>query len=591
MSYPCLSAGRKASVVICALVWAGLSAFPVLAQAPIQDPAVAEPVSPVDLDASSETEARIGTTVVETPGIDAQLTAAPENDANAAEYGSVPGGDAAGPEGFVIDDDAAGNAFDQQELYRFVAQGMDLWNVPGMAVTVVSKDQVLFQQGFGKTATTRDSMAVDEHTLFAVASTTKAMVAAGLLMLQDEGKLSLSDPITQHLPELQFGDPSLNRDVTVTDLLAHRTGLPSTDLWTFMQGMPLDEQISRLSRVKPETSLRSRLIYQNTMYELAGLLIERLTGERWDYFLMHRLWHPIGMRETYGSRNQIPAVAIHVLPYHHAGNDLIQADWDFAPELADAAGSVWSSAYDMGLWAQFLLRNGVTATGERLISEAGMKQMFEPHQLATAEDFYPTTELTNPHWRSYGLGWFQQDFQGRMINYHTGSLSGLIALIGLDLNQDKAVVVLGNRDHAEMRHAILWNVMDQAPHAEKDWNLQIFDLYERLREKRDERWNEVRQQRIANANTGLPIASFAGRYSSKINGDVVVVYSDRRLLFRTALDTLELRHWHLNSFVAEFQPENNRVFADFEVGYDGKVKALEIFGDRFERLADGPDLD
>jgi len=89
----------------------------------------------------------------------------------------------------------------------------------------------------------------------------------------------------------------------------------------------------------------------------------------------------------------------------------------------------------------------------------------------------------------------------------------------------------------------------------------------------------------------LPLLSFAGRYSIKINCDVLVVYSDRRLLFRTALDTLELRHWHLNSFVAEFPPENNRVFADFEVGYDGKVKALEIFGDRFERQEDGPDLD
>ncbi len=572
---------RKATGVLCALLWASFSSLPIVAQAPILDPVVAEPLSHVDPDSNSATEARIGSTAVVSPGIDAQLTPA------SAEKIT----DAASHEGAHSNDVLIDSSFDQRELTRFVAQGMDLWNVPGMAVTVVSKEQILFQQGFGKTSTARDSMVVDEHTLFAAASTTKAMVVAGLLMLQDEGKLSLSDPITQHLPELQFGDPVLNRDVTVADLLAHRTGLPSTDLWTFMQGMSLQEQLDRLRHVEPEASLRSRLIYQNTMYEIAGLLIERLSGERWDNFLMHRLWHPIGMRETYGSRSQIPAVAIHVLPYHDVGGDLIQADWDFSAELADAAGSVWTSLHDMGLWAQFLLRQGVTASGERLISEAGMRQMFEPQQLATVEDFYPTTELTRPHWRSYGLGWFQQDFQGRMINYHTGSLSGLIALIGLDLDQDKAVVILGNRDHAEMRHAVLWSVMDQSPDAEMDWNLQIYNLYDRQRKKTDEHWNEVRQQRIANANTGLPIAAFAGRYSSKINGDVVVVYSDRRLLFRTALDTLELRHWHINSFVAEFPPENNRAFADFEVGYDGKVKALEIFGDRFERVADGPDLD
>lgn len=580
----------KVTGLLCALFWAGFFSASASAQAPIQDPVVAETVSQLDPDSGSTTEARVGSTAVATPGIDVRLT--PES---AAPDDSLPDTDAASHEGnhdvAPSSDNPAASGFDQQDLYRFVSQGMDLWNVPGMAVTVVSKDQVLFRQGFGKTSTARDGKVVDEHTLFAAASTTKAMVAAGLLILQDEGKLSLSDPITRHLPELQFGDPVLNRELTVTDLLAHRTGLPSTDLWTFAQGMPLQEQLTRLRHVEPEASLRSRLIYQNTMYEIAGLLIERLSGELWDSFLMHRLWHPIGMRETYGSRSQIPAVAIHVLPYHYAGDDLVQAGWDFPADLADAAGSVWTSVHDMGLWAQFLLRQGVTASGERLISEAGMKQMFEPQQLAAIEDFYPTTELTRPHWRSYGLGWFQQDFQGRMINYHTGSLSGLIALIGLDLQQDKAVVILGNRDHAEMRHAVLWRVMDQAPDAAMDWNLQIYDLYDRQQKKSDEHWNEVRQQRIANANPGLPIKLFAGRYSSRINGDIAVVHSDRRLLLRTVLDTLELRHWHLNSFVAELPPGNDRTFVDFEVGYDGKVKALKIFGDRFERIADGPDID
>lgn len=520
---------------------------------------------------ADETETRIGSTVVETPGIEAELSDQPADAAGSA---------AAEPNS---------NAFDQEQLHRFVAQGMDLWNVPGMAVTVVSKDRVLFQQGFGQTAT-RDGLSVDEHTLFAAASTTKAMVVAGLLILQDEGKLAFSDPITKLLPEVQFGDPVLNRDVTVADLLAHRTGLPSTDLWTFMQGMTLAEQLSRLREVQPEASLRTRLIYQNTMYELAGLLIERLTGERWDHFLAHRLWHPIGMRETYGSRSQIPAIANQVLPYHYVGDELTQADFDFDPGLADAAGSVWTSVHDMGRWAQFILRGGVTETGERLISEGAMAQWFEPQQLASASDFYPTTELTKPHWRSYALGWFQQDFQGRMINYHTGSLSGLVALIGLDRDQDRAVVILGNRDHAELRHAILWQVMDQDPESAMDWNQQVFDLYERQRLKREESWNETRQQRIANANPGLPLVAFAGRYTSKVNGDIVVVYSDRRLLFKTALDTFELRHWHLNAFVAEFPPDN-RMFAEFEIGFDGQVKSLQILGDRFERINDGPDLD
>lgn len=176
---------------------------------------------------------------------------------------------------------------DAAELSAFVESGAELWHVPGMAVAVVSGNEVLFQKGFGETALT-DGVKVDEHTLFAIASTTKAMVVSGILMLVDEKKLSLDDPIIKYLPELHFSDPMLTEQLMVRDLLAHRTGLPSTDLWTFFQNMPLDEQIRRLEFVPAAAPLRTRLIYQNTMFELAGLVIERLSGMRWDVFLKER---------------------------------------------------------------------------------------------------------------------------------------------------------------------------------------------------------------------------------------------------------------------------------------------------------------
>ena len=220
--------------------------------------------------------------------------------------------------------------------------------------------------------------------------------------------------------------------------------------------------------------VRTRLIYQNTMYELAGLLIERLSGDTWYSFLQKHLWHPIGMKETFAARGMIADGLSYVTPYIYQDDQLKVANWDFAADYADAAGSVWSSIHDMSLWAQFLLRGGITRDGERLISEDGVTQMFEPQQLASEDDFYPTVRLTKPNWRSYGLGWFQQDFQGRKIDFHTGSLSGLIAIIGLDRAAQLAVIVLGNRDHAEMRHALLWHVMDESDSAEKrDWNQAV----------------------------------------------------------------------------------------------------------------------
>jgi len=133
---------------------------------------------------------------------------------------------------------------------------------------------------------------------------------AGILMLVDEGKLTLDDTIIKHVP-----------------------GLPSTDYWSFFQDMSLDEQITRLQTVQAEAPVRTRLIYQNTMFEIAGLLIERLSGQRWHHFLAERLWQPIGMLETYGTREQIGADESYVTPHLYLDNKLSVPAWDFSAGL------------------------------------------------------------------------------------------------------------------------------------------------------------------------------------------------------------------------------------------------------------------
>jgi CubicO group peptidase (beta-lactamase class C family) len=472
---------------------------------------------------------------------------------------------------------------DADRLTAFIEQGMQLWHVPGLSVAVVTPNEVLFQKGFGSTAI-EGGQPVDEHTLFAIASTTKAMVVSGILILVDEEKLSLDDPIIKHIPELHFNDPSLTQQLTVRDLLAHRTGLPSTDYW-YYQNTPLDEQLVRLRTVRAEAPVRTRLIYQNTMFEIAGLLIERLSGQRWDHFLAKRLWQPIGMLETYGTRGQIGADQLHATPYLFFDDRLTVSPWDNPSDNADAAGSVWSSIHDMSLWAQFLLRDGVTAGGDRLVSEDSIKQMFEPHQLSNVDDFYPTVGLTKPNWRTYGLAWFQQDFQGRMIDFHTGSLAGLIAIIGLDRAGDKAVIVLGNRDHAEMRHALLWDVMDNSdPGTRRDWNQEIFDLYEGQKTEREEKWQETLDKRLENTKPSLSPDAYGGTYRSETIGEILVAQSGHDMTIKTTTVDLEMTHWHLDTFLVEYRPWSMREFATFKIGPDGAVRSLDFIGNKFERV-------
>jgi CubicO group peptidase (beta-lactamase class C family) len=478
---------------------------------------------------------------------------------------------------------ASGNV-DPDRLSAFVEQGMELWHVPGMSVAVVTSDEVLLQRGFGATDVD-GGRAVDEHTLFAIASTTKAMVAAGILMLADDGTLSLDHPVIRHVPELHLEDPSLTAQLTVRDLLAHRTGLPSTDYWFFLQGTPLHEQLTRLRTVPPRAPVRTRLIYQNTMFEIAGLLIERASGQPWHRFLTERLWHPIGMLETYATRGEIAPAQSHVTPYLYLEDRLTVAEWDVPEDSADAAGSVWSSIHDMSLWAQFLLRGGVTAGGDRLISEHGIEEMFEPQQLAADSDFYPTVELTRPNWRSYGLAWFQQDFQGRKIDYHTGSLAGLVAMVGLDRGGDTAIVMLGNRDHAEVRHAFLWEVMDASDGNERrDWNREVFELYEARAEESDTNWHETLAKRLAHTRTSLPAESYAGTYRNDTFGDVQVEHSDGSWTVTTGRHELEMTHWHLDTFLVQHRRWKLREFVSFGIGPDGAIQSLAFLGFAFDRV-------
>jgi len=467
-----------------------------------------------------------------------------------------------------------------------VERGMELWNIPALAVSVVTDDKVDFKKGFGKTKI-KGGHKITEHTLFGIMSTTKAMVAAGILILVDQQKLQLDDLVIKHIPELHFKDNHLSQQITIRDLLAHRTGMPSTDIWAFLQKMPLNEQISKLTTVEASAPTGSRFIYQNTMYELAGEIIQRVSGKRWDHFLTDALWLPIGMQETYGTRQQIANHLKHVYPYFMVDGKLKDTAWNFDDDEANAAGSVWSSIHDMSLWAQFLLNNGKTANGKQLITPASIAEMFEPQMIVGKSEFYPTTQLTNPKWTTYGLGWFQQDFQGRKIDFHTGSLSGLIAIIGLDRKNNKAMVVLGNLDHAEVRHALLWHVMDNQTGADSiDWNQSVFDLYQKQKVESKQREKKAKESRQAEKLHALPLEQYAGTYSNESFGNMQVVLKNNQLILKSGRLDFSLSHWHYDTFEMKSKTLHFSASLNFNLGSNGKVQSMQFFGLDFEKASD-----
>lgn len=187
-----------------------------------------------------------------------------------------------------------GQTVDWREFDAYVAKAARDWNVPGLAIAVVHRGQLLFAKGYG-VREIGTAEAVDTQTIFAIASTTKAITAAALGMLVDEGKVRWDDPVTKFVPTFQMFDPWATRETTVRDLITHRAGLPNADyLWT---GGDLSraEVIRRIRFIQPSYSFRGGYVYHNVMYTVAGAVIEAASGFSWDDFVRTRIFQPLGM--------------------------------------------------------------------------------------------------------------------------------------------------------------------------------------------------------------------------------------------------------------------------------------------------------
>ena len=353
---------------------------------------------------------------------------------------------------------------------KYVAQSARDWRVPGMAIAVVRGDSVAFARGYGLRKVGAGDQ-VDAHTRFAIGSTTKAMTAAALAMLVDDGKLRLDDRVIDHIPEFQLADPWVTREVTIRDLLLHRTGLPGTDgLWTRFAYSP-EEMMRRLRYVKPSSSFRTKWDYQNVMYGVAGIVIERASGMSWAAFLKTRIFAPLGMTETEPLVAGILAKPNVATPHALRADSVVIARLGNTDRIAPA-GSVWSSVSDMSKWMRFVLDSGRVGS-KRLISASSFRELVTP-QIQADTNQYPALRLSRPHSFSYGLAWFIQDYRLQPVWMHTGSISGMSAIVGLMPASRAGVVVLLNLDHAELRHSLMYKAFDQVLGGPpRDWSGEL----------------------------------------------------------------------------------------------------------------------
>ena len=457
----------------------------------------------------------------------------------------------------------------------YVAQAARDWDVPGLAIAVIKDGRTVFAKGYGVRELGRRDP-VNEHTLFAIASTTKAFTAAAVGMLVDEGKVRWDDPVTRHLPWFQLSDPAVTREVTVRDLLTHRAGVGNADfLWYEQDGTPR-EIVTRLRYMEPAYSLRSSFVYQNVMYAAAGEVVAAASGMPWQEFIRTRFLRPLGMNRTVTTLAETQGVANVASPHEYVG-DTLRVIGNSSVDPAAAAGSIWSSVHDMARWLAFLQRGCVTESGQRLLREATCEELFRPQTLR--RDGSPAARLVQPHWSTYGLGWFQHDYEGRKVDYHTGSLDGMVAIAGLVRDGGIGVYMLGNRDHAELRHALMYRVFDlydgEPP---RDWNRELKAVYDSMDARRDSTRRAAAAEPILEVGRpSLPLERYVGTYSDPLRGTVEVTMRNGGLYARYGRRSGPVEHVGYDTFRARWETEwRGSATLQFIVSENGVPERLEF---------------
>jgi len=470
------------------------------------------------------------------------------------------------------------------DLDSYTAKAVADWKVPGLAIAVVKDGRIVFAKGYGVRELGKPAP-VDTQTLFAIGSTTKAMTAASIGMLVDDGKLKWDDRVTKILPAFQLADPYVTRELTVRDVLTHRAGLGNADVLWYRTDNSADEVVRRVRFADPAYSLRSSFIYQNIMYAVAGQVVAAESGMPWERFVRTRLFAPIGMPNAVPLGDSARRRSNVASPHYRFG-DTIRVVGNASVDAVASAGAVWASVADMARWMRFILDSG-RVDGRRLLKPETFAELLKPQTMVTPAEFYPTARLTKPHWTTYALGWFQEDYSGRMVDFHTGSIDGMVAIVGLIPDERLGVYVLANLDHAEVRHALMYRVFDAYfGNPPRDWSGDLLKLYGGLGAAGDSARRRTEARRIPNTHPSLSLDQYAGTYADSLVGDVVVSLENGTLRLRassTHAGTLE--HWEYDTFRLRWDNSwEGTQFTTFTIGRDGVPSRLDFDGATLRRV-------
>jgi len=464
-----------------------------------------------------------------------------------------------------------------QGLDEYINKARAEWEVPGLAIAVVKDDKVVFAKGYG-VRKLGDSEPVNERTLFAIGSAGKAFTAAALAVLVDEGKIKWDDPASKHLKGFELYDPYVTREITIRDMLSHRTGFDRGEFLWYGSTLDRDEILRRIRYQKPTYSFRSTFTYNNIMLLAAGQIIPAVTGKSWDDFIKERIFTPLGMTASNTSVTAFKGLDNVATPHARLGDNAQAIPWRNVDNIAPA-GSINSNALDLAQWLRMQLGEGAYEN-KKIVSSGAVKETHKPQMIIPYNPQAPGTTL-DAHFASYGFGWFLHDYHGYKIVQHGGAIDGMSALVAMLPEKKIGVAVLTNLQGNQLPWALMYRVFDAyLGLAPQDRSATLLAALKSAQERSKAAAKKVEDERAKGTKPTLPLERYAGSYKDEMYGEATVTEAEGKLAFRySPAFTGELEHWHYDTFRVKWpNPAAPQSFVTFTLNAQGKVEEAKVSG-------------
>lgn len=465
-------------------------------------------------------------------------------------------------------------------------------DLPGIAIVVIKDDKPIFTRAYGM-ADKEAGIKADTDTLYYIASSTKAFTALTAAMLDKEGKIKFSDPVTKYTSGIRFKNEIPDK-ITIRDLLTHTSGLRNGALINRLAFTGQIDQ-SELDYVLAEgTTVNDanfgKYNYTNLGYNIYGLALHYHLKKKWQDLLQERIFTPAGLQHTtaYVSKARAKKQKI-AAPYVvdtdavNAGK-MVRSHLDKTDENMQSAGGMFMSISDLGRWLNLNMNSG----------KLGGKQLLPADLLRIAHTGYTASTRNEPPFSGdgeYGLGWQIGKYRNEKVIYHHGGYPGYRSHVSFMPDKKIAVGVLVNNDAlggrlSDMLGAYAYDWWLQTENLEADYAKQLQDTVKGY---------ESRTQRIA-AEAGErakrewkltnPFTDYAGKYKNEMMGTIEIVAKEKAFDVRMGkLSAVATPYTQPDTIRVVMLPGGNGEVMGFQKDAGGKFASLNFGGATFTRVA------